>query len=122
MTATLREIHAASSISSLLSSEWYHFRVGELAGSHTVTSLDALNENTTIERMGMYRNAKPKPRQVKNEVRALVIHRAAADSPRLHALVPHHEGHQEDEQQDGHRARHRPGGSRRTHPTARGRS
>jgi hypothetical protein len=45
--------------------------VGELAASHTVTSLEALKENTTMERIGMYRNAKPKARQVvmKNERR-----------------------------------------------------
>jgi hypothetical protein len=40
-------------------------RVGELAVSHTVTSLDALKENTTIDRMGIYRKAKPRPKQVK---------------------------------------------------------
>jgi hypothetical protein len=42
-----------------------------LAASHTVTSLDALNENTTIEKIGMYRNAKPNAMQVttKNERR-----------------------------------------------------
>jgi hypothetical protein len=40
-------------------------RVGELAVSHTVTSLDALKENTTIDRMGMYKKAKPNPRQVR---------------------------------------------------------
>jgi hypothetical protein len=39
--------------------------VGELAASHTVTSLDALNENTTMDRMGMYRKANPNPRQVR---------------------------------------------------------
>jgi hypothetical protein len=38
--------------------------VGEFAASHTVTSFDALKENTTIERIGMYRNAKPKARQL----------------------------------------------------------
>src|SRR5271165_6799820 len=65
ITATLSDIHAASSISSLLSSEWYHLRVGEFAASHTVTSLDALNENTTIDKIGMYKKAKPRPRQVK---------------------------------------------------------
>jgi hypothetical protein len=39
--------------------------VGELALSQTVTSFDALKENTTIDRIGMYRNANPKPMQVK---------------------------------------------------------
>jgi hypothetical protein len=39
--------------------------VGEFAASHTVTSLEALKENTTMDRMGTYRNAKPKARQVR---------------------------------------------------------
>src|SRR3984957_6196229 len=65
MTATLSDIQAASSISSLLSSAWYHLRVGELAASHTVTNFDALKENTTIDRIGTYKNAKPNPRQVR---------------------------------------------------------
>jgi hypothetical protein len=39
--------------------------VGELAASHTVTNFDALKENTTIDKIGMYRNANPNPRQVK---------------------------------------------------------
>jgi hypothetical protein len=45
--------------------------VGECAPSHTVTSFEALKENTTIDSIGMYRNAKPNPRQVrmKNELR-----------------------------------------------------
>jgi hypothetical protein len=29
-----------------------------------VTSFEALKENTTMDRIGMYRNAKPKARQV----------------------------------------------------------
>src|SRR6202453_3845320 len=65
ITATFSEIHAASRISSLWSSEEYHLRVGEFAESHTVTNFDALNENTTMERMGMYRNANPNARQVR---------------------------------------------------------
>src|ERR1700675_2684138 len=64
MTATFTEIHAASRISSLCNRATYHLSVGECAASHTVTSLDALKENTTIERIGMYRNAKPSPKQV----------------------------------------------------------
>jgi hypothetical protein len=36
-----------------------------LAASHTVTSLDALKENTTIDKIGTYRKAKPNPRQVR---------------------------------------------------------
>src|SRR5271163_2230043 len=64
MTATFTEIQAASRISSLCSSETYHLSVGECAPSQTVTSFDALNENTTIDRMGMYKKAKPSPRQV----------------------------------------------------------
>jgi hypothetical protein len=39
--------------------------VGEFAESHTVTNFDALNENTTMERMGTYRNANPNARQVR---------------------------------------------------------
>jgi hypothetical protein len=35
-----------------------------LAESQTVTNLDALKENTTIDRMGMYRNANPNARQL----------------------------------------------------------
>src|SRR5580704_3592342 len=65
ITATFKEIHAASRISSLFSSEEYHLRVGELALSQTVTSLDALKENTTIDNMGMYKNANPIPMQVR---------------------------------------------------------
>jgi hypothetical protein len=38
--------------------------VGEFAASQTVTSFDALKEKTTIDKMGMYRNAKPNARQV----------------------------------------------------------
>ncbi len=53
ITATFNEIHAASRISSLFSNEWYHLRVGEFALSQTVTSLEALKENTTIDRIGM---------------------------------------------------------------------
>ena len=65
MTATFTEIQAASRISSLLNSATYHFRVGECALSHTVTNFEALKENTTMDRMGMYRNAKPNARQVR---------------------------------------------------------
>jgi hypothetical protein len=65
MTATFSEIQAASSISSLFNNAVYHLSVGEFALSQTVTSLDALKENTTMDRMGMYRNAKPKPRHVR---------------------------------------------------------
>ncbi len=64
MSATCTEIQAASRISSLCSSETYHLSVGECAASHTVTSFEALKENTTIDRIGMYRNAKPNPKQV----------------------------------------------------------
>ena len=35
-----------------------------MAESQTVTNFDALKENTTIDRMGMYRNANPNARQV----------------------------------------------------------
>jgi hypothetical protein len=35
-----------------------------LAESQTVTNFDALKENTTIDKMGTYRNAKPKAMQV----------------------------------------------------------
>jgi hypothetical protein len=35
-----------------------------LAESQTVTNFDALKENTTIDRMGMYRNANPNARQL----------------------------------------------------------
>jgi hypothetical protein len=38
--------------------------VGEFAASQTVTSFEALKENTTIDRMGMYRNANPNAMQV----------------------------------------------------------
>src|SRR5271168_1756238 len=71
MRATFTEIHAASRISSFCSSATYHLSVGEWAPSHTVTSFDALKENTTIDRIGMYRNAKPNPKHVriKNELR-----------------------------------------------------
>ena len=53
MTATFKEIQAASRISSLCSRAEYHFKVGEFAESHTVTNFDALKENTTMERIGM---------------------------------------------------------------------
>jgi hypothetical protein len=45
--------------------------VGEFALSQTVTSFEALKENTTMDRIGMYRNANPSPMQVriKNELR-----------------------------------------------------
>ncbi len=39
----------------------YHFRVGELAASHTVTRRELLNEKKIIERIGTYRKKKPKP-------------------------------------------------------------
>ncbi len=61
ITATFSEIQAASRISSLLNRAKYHLSVGELCTSHTVTSLEALKENTTIDRIGRYRKAKPKP-------------------------------------------------------------
>ena len=38
--------------------------MGEFAESQTVTSFEALNENTTIDRMGMYKNANPNAMQV----------------------------------------------------------
>src|SRR5271154_2251550 len=71
ITATFTEIHAASRISSFCSSATYHLSVGECAASQTVTSFDALKENTTIDSIGTYRKAKPKPKQVKmkNELR-----------------------------------------------------
>jgi hypothetical protein len=39
--------------------------VGEFALSQTVTSLEALKENTTIDKIGMYKNANPIPMQVR---------------------------------------------------------
>jgi hypothetical protein len=49
----------------LFKSAAYHLSVGEFALSQTVTNFDALKENTTMDRMGTYKNAKPKPRHVK---------------------------------------------------------
>ena len=44
---------------SLCNSSPYHLSVGECAASHTVTRRELLNENTIIDRIGTYRNAKP---------------------------------------------------------------
>jgi hypothetical protein len=80
ITATFSEIHAASRISSLLQQRVIPLEVGELAVSHTVTSFEALKENTTMDRMGMYRNANPEGDAGDDEIRAPLVHRAPADS------------------------------------------
>src|SRR5579863_6433484 len=59
MMAILIDSHAASRICSFDASSTYHLSVGECAASHTVTSLELLNENTIIERMGTYRKMRP---------------------------------------------------------------
>ena len=78
-TAALAEIsamridsQAARRICSLLISATYHLRVGECAGSHTVTRRELLNENTIIDRIGRYRNMSPRTSAVRvNRPRAL---------------------------------------------------
>ena len=51
--ATWIDSHAAEMIWWSSKSFTYHFRVGELAASHTVTRRELLNEKNTIDRIGM---------------------------------------------------------------------
>src|SRR5580658_7777984 len=60
MTAILTDSQAASMIWRFWNKATYHFNVGECAASQTVTSREALNEKPIIERIGRYKNAKPK--------------------------------------------------------------
>ena len=52
MAATWIDSQAADRIWRSLKSFMYHFTVGELAASHTVTSRELLNEKKTIDRIG----------------------------------------------------------------------
>jgi hypothetical protein len=51
--ATWIDSHAADRIWWSPKSFMYHFTVGELGASHTVTSRELLNEKKTIDRIGM---------------------------------------------------------------------
>src|SRR5690349_6172165 len=59
MSAIRIDSHAAPTIWVFDSNSPYHLSVGECAASQTVTSLELLNENTIIDRIGTYRNASP---------------------------------------------------------------
>ena len=58
MAATWMDTHAAERIWSSCRSCLYQRSDGE-SGLQSVTAREALNENSTISRMGTYRNAKP---------------------------------------------------------------
>src|ERR1700716_2213602 len=51
----------------------YHLSVGEWAASQTVTSLELLNENTIIDRMGTYRKTSPNTSAVREKTPREVI-------------------------------------------------
>jgi hypothetical protein len=51
----------------------YHLSVGEWAASQTVTSLELLNENTIIDRMGTYRKISPNTSAVREKTPREVI-------------------------------------------------
>src|SRR5689334_5103667 len=61
MAATRMDSQAADRICSSPNNFPYHLTVGEVTEFHTVTERESLNEYTTIDRMGTYRNAKPSP-------------------------------------------------------------
>jgi len=76
-----------------------------------VTNLDALKENTTIDRMGMYRNANPNARQLMMKYERRLVHRVPADRG-LNALYHIMKGTSSMSSRIATAARHRPGAVR----------
>ena len=60
-------VGSARSIGAFDSSATYHLRVGEFAASQTVTRRELLKENTTIERIGTYKNTSPMMRPAREK-------------------------------------------------------